>query len=276
MSDREVVVITGASGGIGAALARRLAADGRRLVLAARRGEALRQVAREAEGRGSPRALAVEADVTQRAQVERLRDEALAAFGRFDVWVNNAGRGISRPVLELTDEDVEEMLAVNLKSALYGMQAAVPHFVERGSGHLVNVSSFLGRVPLVSFRSAYSAAKAALNSLTASLRADLRGHPDVHVSLVMPGVVTTDFARNARGGPAVVANPPASGAPGPAAAALPAGSAAAPQTAEEVAEAIAGLLRQPVPELYTNPASAGLAREYFADVAAFEERTAGR
>ncbi len=273
MGESEVVVITGASSGIGAALARRLAGDGRRLVLAARRGDALRQVALEAEQRGSPRALAVETDVTQRPQVEGLRGAALAAFGDFDVWVNNAGRGISRPVLELSDEDVEEMLAVNLKAALYGMQAAVPHFVERGSGHLVNVSSFLGRVPLVSVRSAYSAAKAALNSLTASLRADLRAHPEVHVSLVMPGVVTTEFARNARGGPAVAAGPSAGAAARPANAAGSTPSAATPQTAEEVAEAIAGLLRHPVPELYTHPASAGLAREYFADVAAFEART---
>src|ERR687893_439014 len=73
-----------------------------------------------------------------RAEVERLRDEALRAFGRVDVWINNAGRGISRPVLELTDQDVDEMMSVNVKSALYGMQAIVPHFQERGEGHLIN------------------------------------------------------------------------------------------------------------------------------------------
>ena len=275
MGESEVVVVTGASGGIGAALALRLAQEGRRLVLAARRGDELRQVADEAERRGAPRALAVETDVTRRAQVERLRDEALAAFGRFDAWVNNAGRGISRPVLELSDEDVDEMIAVNVKSALYGMQAAVPHMVARGSGHVVNVSSFLGRVPLVSVRSAYSAAKAALNSLTASLRAELRAYPGIQVSLVMPGVVTTDFARNVRGGPPAVTGVPAvAGAP-PARTGGPA-SPGMSQTAEEVGEAIAQLLRHPVPELYTNPASAELARQYFADVAAFEERAARR
>jgi short-subunit dehydrogenase len=117
-------------------------------------------------------------------------------------------------------------------------------------------------VPLASFRSVYSASKAALNSLTANLRMDLRDHPDVHVSLIMPGVVTTDFARNVRGD---VRPPITGGAPG-----------AAPmntQTPEEVAERIAEVIRNPVAELYTNPASAELARRYYADVEAFERGT---
>ena len=150
--DGRVVVITGASAGIGAALAQRLATEGHGLVLGARRAVELRP-----ESRGASAAHAVETDVTRRADVERLRDEAIDAFGGFDVWVNNAGRGITRSVLDLSDEDVDEMIAVNPKSALYGMQAAVPHFIERGRGHLINVSSFLGRVPLATFRSAYSA-----------------------------------------------------------------------------------------------------------------------
>jgi short-subunit dehydrogenase len=217
--------------------------------------------------------------------------------------VNNAGRGITRPVLELTDDDVDDMIAVNVKSALYGMQAAVPHFVERGSGHLINVSSFLGRVPIASVRSVYSAAKAALNSLTANLRMDLRARaPGVHVSLVMPGLVATDFARNAEGGRSEVGAGAASarrgreqraesreqratsrgeraesreqraGGPAPVAATsqLRPPTSMQFQTAEEVASLIAHLIQNPVPELYTNPASPEMARRYFADVAAFE------
>jgi short-subunit dehydrogenase len=93
------------------------------------------------------------------------------------------------------------MMSVNLKSVLYGMQAIVPYFQQEGKGHVINVSSFLGRVPLVTFRSIYSAAKAALNVLTANLRMDLQEHyPDIHVSLVMPGMVLTDFHKNALGG----------------------------------------------------------------------------
>jgi NADP-dependent 3-hydroxy acid dehydrogenase YdfG len=254
-----VVVITGASAGIGAALARKVASEGARVVLAARREPELKQVAEQARKLGAEGALPVSVDVTRRNEVFDLRDRALAEFGQIDVWVNNAGRGITRSVLELSDEDVDEMVDLNLKSALYGMQAAVPHFIERGQGHLINVSSFLGRVPIASFRSAYSAAKAALNSLTANLRMDLRAYPRIHVSLIMPGVVTTGFARNVRG----EARPPIN-------ASAPGASPMIAQTAEEVAARIADVIRDPVAEVYTNPASAELARRYYADVAAFE------
>src|SRR5882672_6450162 len=191
-----VIVITGASAGIGAALAREMGARGDTIVLAARTADALRDAAAHVRSR----TLVVAADVTKRADVERIRDEAIQAFGAIDVWINNAGKGIVRPVLDLSDEDVDEMIAINLKSALYGMQTIVPHFQTRGHGHLINISSFLARVPVASLRSAYSASKAALNTLTANLRVDLqRTHPAIHISLVMPGLVTTDFARHARG-----------------------------------------------------------------------------
>jgi NADP-dependent 3-hydroxy acid dehydrogenase YdfG len=256
---RKIIVVTGASGGIGAALAGELGKAGHRLVLAARRQEELAQVARES-GEG---ALAVPTDVTRREEVERLRDRALEACGRIDVWVNNAGRGISKRVLELTDADFDEMMTVNVKSALYGMQAVVPHFQQRGSGHLINVSSFLGRVPLVPIRSAYNAAKAALNALTANLRVDLKAEsPGIHVSLVMPGVVTTEFARNALGAATAVGS-----------AYRPPASAAQPQSAEEVAVAIARLVEHPQAEIFTNPAQVPIARRYYEDVAAFEEQT---
>ncbi|MFL5250907.1 MAG: SDR family oxidoreductase [Myxococcales bacterium] len=252
----KVIVITGASGGIGAALAQRVARDGHAVVLAARRERELKAVAATC----GERALSVVADVTQRTLVYNLRDAAIRRFGVVDVWVNNAGRGISKKVLELTDEDLDAMVTVNVKSALYGMQAIVPHFQDRGQGHLINVSSFLGRVPLVTFRSAYNAAKAALNSLTANLRMDLQAtHPSIHVSLVMPGVVTTEFAKNALGTPV----PSAVAAPG-----------TNTQTPEEVADRIAELIANPVPEIYTNPAHPQLARAYYHDVAAFEAKAA--
>jgi len=248
------IVITGASGGIGAALAVQLAAVGHRLALAARRGRELQDVARRAG-----RALAVQTDVTLRADVERLRDTAVAELGHVDVWVNNAGRGITKPVLELTDDEFDDMMAVNVKSALYGMQAIVPHFVARGSGHIVNVSSFLSRVPFATFRSGYNAAKAALNALTANARVDLaRTNPGIHVTLVIPGLVSTDFQRNARGG-----TPP-----------LPPSTPS--QTADEVAAAIVAAIDHPIAELYTNPQQAAVALEYFKDVGAFEQAAAAR
>ena len=256
MQRESVVVITGASSGIGAALARRLGPKGVRLVLGARRSDALEQVARDS----GPDAQTVVVDVTRRADVERLRDEALRAFGGVDVWINNAGRGINAPVLELTDQQFDEMMAVNVKSALYGMQAIIPHFKERRLGHLINVSSFLSRVPIATYRSAYNASKAALNALTANLRMDLRREfPNIHVSLVMPGMVTTEFARNALGTPAVTWASRPGGGTGPQI-----------QNADDVAAAMESLIATPRDELYTQPGQPETVVRYFSDVGAFD------
>lgn len=248
----KVIVITGASSGIGAALARQLAARGDKLVLVARREKELKEVAAAC----GPDALPVVADVTHRADVEQVRDEALVQFGYVDVWINNAGRGIDRYVLDLTDSDFDEMMAVNVKAALYGMQAIVPHFKERKKGHLINTSSALGRVPFASYLSAYSAAKAALNSLTTNLRMDLQAdYPNIHVSIVMPPAVTTDFRRNALHG-----TPAPSGG-------YPPGSNS--QTPEQVAAAIVDLIDHPKAELYTDPGNAEMVARYYADVEGF-------
>ena len=194
----QVVVVTGASAGIGAALAVELARRGARLALVARRRDRLEEVARKAGG-----AEVVVADVTRRAEVVAARDAALARFGRIDAWVNNAGRGITRPVEALTDDDLDQMFRDNVKSALYGMQAVLPHLKERGRGTIVNVSSMLGRVPFATARSAYCAAKAALDSLAEALRMDLaKESPGIRVVTVFPGVVATEFGNNALfGGP---------------------------------------------------------------------------
>lgn len=252
----KVVVITGGSGGIGAALARRLGREGWAVAVGARNREALAAVAADVDKAGGG-GLAVPTDVTRRRDVEALRDAALSAFGRVDVWVNNAGRGIGKPVLALTDEDVDDMVAINLKSVLYGMQAIAPHFEARNEGHLVNVSSMLGRVPFATFRSAYSAMKAALNILTANARMDLaRAASGVKVSLVLPGPVATEFHDNALHG--TPAPPP--GAP-----------PLVFQTAEEVADVIADVIAHPVAERYTQPDFVETARRYYSDVGAFEE-----
>jgi NAD(P)-dependent dehydrogenase (short-subunit alcohol dehydrogenase family) len=180
------------------------------------------------------------------------------AFGHVDVWVNNAGRGINRPVLELTDEELDLMMTVNVKSALYGMQAIAPHFIARGCGQIVNISSFLSRVPFATFRSGYNAAKAALNALTANARVDLaRAHPSIHVTLVMPGLVRTEFQRNALGG-----SPPMAGNEA--------------QSVDDAVAAIVEAIARPVAEIYTNPRQASLVRSYFEDVGAFEREAAAR
>ncbi len=229
----QVVVVTGASGGIGAALARELGKRGASVVLAARRADKLADVAATC----GPNALAVTADVTKRQDVERVASAAGERFGHVDVWVNNAGRGITRHVLELTDDDVDQMIRDNVKSVLYGMQVIVPHFKERRRGHLVNVSSMLGRIPFAPIRSAYSAAKAAMGSLTETMRMDLsNGYPDVRVTCIYPGVVTTDFGLNALGG-----GPDSRSVPGA-------------QSAEDVATVIADAIEQRRGgDVYTRP-----------------------
>jgi NADP-dependent 3-hydroxy acid dehydrogenase YdfG len=248
--DSKVIVITGASSGIGASLARQLGTEGHKLVLGARREKELNAVAA-----ASGQAKAVVTDVLKRADVDRLRDQALEAHGHIDVWVNNAGRGIGKKVLELTESDFDEMMAINVKSALFGMQAVVPHFQERKEGQLINVSSFLGRVPLASYRSAYNAAKSALNALTANLRMDLAAsHPAIQVCLVMPGPVATDFANASLGGTPMVPPP----------------RLTAVQTADDVADVIAGIIENPRAEVFTTPTLKALSKRYFDDVAQFE------
>jgi short-subunit dehydrogenase len=250
MKDK-VIVITGASSGIGAKLAEVAAARGARVVLAARREPELAAIA----GPLGDAALAVLADVTRRADNERLRDRAIERFGQIDAWVANAGRGISRPVSQLTDADLDDMITTNVKSVLYGVQAVLPHFRERGHGHVIAVSSMLGRIPFAPIRSAYSAAKAAVNSLMTSLRLELRRElPGVHVSTVLPGVVATDFGKNALHG-------------GPDSRALPGA-----QSVDEVAAMIADLIEHPRAELYTRPELRDLAGRYYSaeDVAAIE------
>ena len=192
--DPHVIVITGASSGIGAAAAERLAADGGRVVLVARRADRLAAVA----SRCGPHARAIVADMTVRAEVDRVAADVLASERRIDVWINNVGRGLSRPPSELTDDDVAEMMRVNVMSALYGMQAVLPHFRSRGGGHVITMSSMLGRIPLSPLRSAYTAAKHFLNALTALMRAEVQAtDPEIQFSLVSPGVVYTEFGASA-------------------------------------------------------------------------------
>src|SRR5580698_1201395 len=138
----KVIVITGASMGIGEALAVEVAKRGAKgVVLASRREADLAKVAKQI----GPTAFAVQTDVTLRGDLERLRDKTLERFGQLDVLVNNAGRGISRMVSELTDEDIDDMMTTNLKSVVYGIQAVLPHFKQQKRGQIVTISSGLAR-----------------------------------------------------------------------------------------------------------------------------------
>jgi NADP-dependent 3-hydroxy acid dehydrogenase YdfG len=238
----KVIVITGASSGIGAALAEQLAAGGASLVLAARRMDALQTVAERCGGA----ALAVATDVTRRDEVVRLVQRALQRFQRIDVWVNNAGQGLTRMPTELTDDDIDEMMRANVKSVIYGIQAVLPHFRERGSGQIINISSMLGRIPSALVRSAYSASKHYLNAMTAMFREEVQQkHPGIQFSLVSPGVVYTDFGLNARHGGIDSRD-------------IPGG-----QTPEEVASVVARVIDSRRPDVYTRPGSQKQVTDYY-------------
>jgi NADP-dependent 3-hydroxy acid dehydrogenase YdfG len=226
----KIIVITGASAGIGEATAELLAARGHSIMLVARRREALESVAAKCGGRAHVSV----ADVTRRDHVRRVIDETLTHLGRIDVWINNAGRGISRMPTQLTDEDIDEMMLVNVKSVIYGMQEVLPHFRERGEGHVINISSMLGRVPYIAVRSAYCGAKHFMNALTITFRDEVQqSHPNIQFSIVSPGVVYTDFGLNATHG-------------GVDSRKLPHG-----QTPEQVAEVIAQVVESRAPDVYT-------------------------
>jgi short-subunit dehydrogenase len=252
----KVVVITGASAGIGAELAKQLAARGARVVLAARRREELDAVAK---GIGE-HAFAVVTDVTKRSDVERLARAAVERFGRIDVWVNNAGRGISRSVADLTDEDLDAMWTINMKSVVYGIQAVLPHFKAKNAGQIINVSSGLSRAPLAPARAAYGAVKGAVNMLTASLRVELgKTHPGIHVTLLLPGVVATEFGVNSMG-VGLVDNRKLPGA----------------QSVEDAAKAIVAVIESPKPEAYTSAFIAGVVERYLREPEVVEGEIASR
>jgi short-subunit dehydrogenase len=244
MQDK-VVVITGASGGIGAAVAELVSSRGGSVVLVARRKDALDDVAK----RCGANALAIVADMTSRDEVRRVVSESIERFGHVDVWVNNVGQGITRAPSQLTDEDIDDIVKINIKSALYGMQEILPHFRERGTGQIINISSMLGRIPFAVFRSAYNGAKHFLNALTANFRSEVQeSHPEIQVTLVSPGVVRTEFGKNARHG-------------GPDSRELPNS-----QSAEEVAEVIVNVMETRLPDVYTRAGAAGRVAQYYATV----------
>lgn len=243
----KVVVITGASAGIGAALAELLGSRGASVVLVARRKDALEAVA----AKSGAKTLVVVADMSRRDDARRVVSEAVSHFGHIDVWVNNVGQGISRQPSELTDDDLDEVMRMNVKTALYGMQEVLPHFKSRNAGQIINVSSLLGRVPFAVIRSAYSAAKHFLNALTAMFRAEVQEtHPGIQVTLVSPGIVRTDFGKNAlHGGPDSRQMPDS-------------------QSAEEVAAVIAGVIDTRLPDVYTRKGARDRIAGYYAGVGA--------
>jgi NADP-dependent 3-hydroxy acid dehydrogenase YdfG len=198
MADEPVLLITGASSGIGAATARAAAEAGYRLVLGARSEDALDQLAGELGG--PERAIAVRSDVTEFADNERLASAAIEAFGGFDAVFANAGFGATRGFLEESPEQWRSMVLTNVLGLALTIRATLPHLLERDRGHFLITSSVAGRRTVPG--SLYAATKHAATAIGEALRAELRQMRENHsirVTLIEPGMVDTPFFDNRPG-----------------------------------------------------------------------------
>ena len=185
----KVVIITGASSGIGEATARDLAAHGAKLMVAARREERLKSLTDEiAKGGGTIQYRLT--DVTQREQVQKLADETLAAYGRIDVIFNNAGLMPITLLKNLHLDEWERMIDVNIKGVLWGIAAVLPQMLKQGRGHIINNASVAGHGIWPSY-SVYSATKAAVRVISEGLRQETGDK--VRVTIISPGIVKTEL-----------------------------------------------------------------------------------
>jgi NADP-dependent 3-hydroxy acid dehydrogenase YdfG len=187
-----VAVVTGASSGIGAAVASALAEAGASVTLGARREDRLRDEADAITAAGGRASFRV-TDVTRRSDVEALIDAAREHHGPVDILVCNAGVMPLSPLAEARVEDWERMVDVNVKGVLYGLAAVLPEMVQRGSGHVVTVGSVAGRRPFPG-GTVYSATKFAVRSLVAGMQLELSSSSGIRVTDVQPGVVDTELA----------------------------------------------------------------------------------
>ncbi|MER3397474.1 MAG: short-chain dehydrogenase [Chloroflexota bacterium] len=215
-----VVIVTGASRGIGAATARLLAEQGARVVLAARSVEALLALEAELKGRGRA-ALAVPTDVTDSYQLDRLVERTVEVFGRVDVLVNNAGIGEPSQVARSPDELIDRLFETNLLGPIRLTRRVLSQMLTRRSGHIIFVSSVAGHIPVPPI-TLYSVTKAGLIALAEGLRREV-GTQGIQVSVVSPGFIRTDMVADVRVAPRWLPMP------GP----------------EAVARAIAWLIRHP-------------------------------
>ncbi len=228
--EKMVVVITGASSGIGRATALAFAGREQNVVLAARREEALDQLADICTNLGAG-ALAVPTDVCNENDVNLLAQKAIEKFGRIDVWINNAAVSAFGRFEEMPSEDIRKVIDTNLFGYIHGARAVIPHFREQGHGHLINIASMVGETSQP-FTSAYSISKFAIRGLSISLEQELADVPGIHVSTVLPAVIDTPIFNQAANymGKEVQAPKPV----------LP---------ANDVAEAIVGLILKPKKEI---------------------------
>ena len=186
----KVVVITGASSGIGEATARELAHRGAKVVLGARRTDRLDGLVAELRRDGHA-ATSLKTDVTTLEDVQRLSTLALDQFGRLDVWINNAGIMPLSPLDRLKIDEWNQMIDVNIRGVLHGIAAALPHFKQMKSGQFVNVSSLGGRIAIAT-GAVYCGTKFAVHAISEALRQEVGG--DIRVTIIAPGVIASELA----------------------------------------------------------------------------------
>lgn len=189
MSLDKVILITGASSGIGAGIARELGRTGAKLMLGARRTDRLAALAREINFEGGDAAI-TRLDVTDRADVAAFAETARKTWGRVDVIVNNAGVMPLSPMAAMKVEEWERMVDVNIKGVLNGIAAVLPEMTARGSGHIVNIAS-IGALSVFPTATVYCASKYAVRAISDGLRQE---HSDIRVTCIHPGVVESELA----------------------------------------------------------------------------------
>ena len=186
----KVVVVTGASSGLGEATARLLSAQGAIVVLGARRPDRLQSLAEDIEACGE-RAVALTTDVTRREQVKALVDSAVQTYGRIDVMINNAGLMPQAPLERLKIDERDRMIDVNVKGVLYGIAAALLHMQRQKAGPFINVSSVAGHRAGPGF-AVYAATKYAVRALSEGLRQEVKPY-NIRTTVISPGAVATEL-----------------------------------------------------------------------------------
>jgi len=189
----KVVVITGASSGLGEATTRHLSEKGAKVALAARRTERIESLADEINDNGG-QALAVTTDVTEREQVDELVDKATDQFGRIDVMLNNAGLMPFAPLERRKIDEWEQMIDVNVKGVLYGIAAALPYMKEQESGHIINVSSVAGHKVMPN-GTVYCATKHAVRAISEGLRQEVKPY-NIRSTIISPGAVDSELPQS--------------------------------------------------------------------------------
>ncbi|MCB1220143.1 MAG: SDR family NAD(P)-dependent oxidoreductase [Planctomycetales bacterium] len=187
-----VVIVTGASSGIGEYTARRLADEGAKLVLAARNADKLEKLAAEL-----PESVAIATDMMDSSAIERMVAQTIDEFGRVDVLMNNAGQGMRCPVADIKLEDIRYLLELNVVAQVAAMQQVIPHMRRQGGGMILNISSMLSTMNMPKL-AGYACTKHALNNISRSARQELAAD-NIRVCLFLPRITGTDFGMNTRG-----------------------------------------------------------------------------